>query len=463
MKLKQWIAAILAVASQLIFIVDSRLPQQPQQHHCYHFWDCINENQNIDMFFPTSSGRVIRHLHRTRIVGVGKINNDNIIKTKRQYCISYRKTTLFFGRPTSTTSSVSSAFLHYRPAEKKNTLSNSRIKLYHQVSQQQRSFHSSNYTEQYDVRPYLTPLAISRATEYVIYHQQHQNFSSTCSSFSGFVSPRPNKMIVFDKDGTLGDCTASLEAWTHHMTRHVQEVMTPDAFQSLLPTLYETIGWNATKNECIPSGLLAAGTWEDVITAIYIFLKDNHHVLQQSITYDQVQGWNDELGALLGEDPPLLDDLQSMMTICSQFGYKIAICTSDDRAATDAALTAWNVHNVVQHSICGNEVPEGKPSPIPLQRLCEIASSSSLSSGTAVDDHDAKEKIDPFGCIMVGDTTADTGMARNANSGYCVTVLTGGGCPEELVKTGAHLVLPNVGYIPSFLQWLDELALELID
>ena len=87
----------------------------------------------------------------------------------------------------------------------------------------------------------------------------------------------------------------------------------------------------------------------------------------------------------------------------------------------------------LQYSICGDEVSQPKPSALPLHILCEKAS------------------LKPEDCIVVGDTTGDTGMARNANAGLCVGVLSGSGAADQLLETGADIVLPNVGHIPDLL------------
>jgi phosphoglycolate phosphatase len=59
--------------------------------------------------------------------------------------------------------------------------------------------------------------------------------------------------------------------------------------------------------------------------------------------------------------------------------------------------------------------------------------------------------VKPSECIVVGDTTSDTGMAKAAGAGYMVGVLTGSGTSEQLLADGAHLVLPNVGFLPQLL------------
>ena len=42
-------------------------------------------------------------------------------------------------------------------------------------------------------------------------------------------------------------------------------------------------------------------------------------------------------------------------------------------------------------------------------------------------------------------------MGNNSCAGLVIGVLTGSGTSEELLKTGAHVILPNVDYIPGLL------------
>jgi phosphoglycolate phosphatase len=82
-----------------------------------------------------------------------------------------------------------------------------------------------------------------------------------------------------------------------------------------------------------------------------------------------------------------------------------------------------------QFSICGDEVSEAKPSAQPLLALCKQA------------------RVSPEDCLVVGDTSADTGMGRNANAGLIVGVLTGTGTADYLFDNGADAVIPNIGYL----------------
>ena len=261
-------------------------------------------------------------------------------------------------------------------------------------------------------------------------------------------SSRP-KMIVFDKDGTLGDCTASLRRWVHHMTSKIKDTFTDHGhLENIVHMFHTEIGWDAVIDDVVPSAPVAAGTWDDIVRMVYDFLVRHQDLMvgsAQIVTKEVVEQWHAELGDLHEHDTPLLDDLVMVMHACQELGYTIAICTSDDRQSTDKALRRWGIDEVVDYSICGNEVEKGKPNALPLLMLCQQASSN-------------QRIYIPRNCIVVGDTSSDTGMARAAKAGFCVGVLTGSGTVDQLLDTGAHLILPDVGHIPALLKNFQQLA-----
>jgi phosphoglycolate phosphatase-like HAD superfamily hydrolase len=89
-------------------------------------------------------------------------------------------------------------------------------------------------------------------------------------------------------------------------------------------------------------------------------------------------------------------------------------------------------------------VSQSKPSAEPLQLLCQLA-----GQGSGMSSSSESCLVNPNQCIVVGDTTSDTGMAQNAGAGFCIGVLTGSGTADQLKATGAHLILPHVGHIPQ--------------
>lgn len=242
--------------------------------------------------------------------------------------------------------------------------------------------------------------------------------------------PPYTRMIVFDKDGTLSDPRVTFRRWVTHMTEHMVKKAGWGNQDKIETVFYDQIGWDKKVNDCVPSALLAAGTWDEVIGTTHSFLTRQCDV---EIAIDQVREWHTELGHLHGADSPLIPNIEQMMLQCQSKGYQLAICTSDDRVSTDMAMAKWDITSLIQYSCTGDEVVESKPSRVPLLQLCALAN------------------IQPSRCIVVGDTTADTGMARNAGAGWCIGVLTGSGTASQLLTTGADQILNHVGMVPSIL------------
>jgi phosphoglycolate phosphatase len=239
------------------------------------------------------------------------------------------------------------------------------------------------------------------------------------------------KLIVFDKDGTLGDCSSSLKHWCRHMTQRLTAALVESGSGTVnehVAHFHSIIGWDAAKDDVVPSAPVAAGTWEEQVGAISAMLE------RIGLPRHLAKEWDGELGNVHGDDDPVISNLKEMLLQCQELGLRVAVCTSDDRRPTDQALSRWDIANLVEYSLCGDEVTEPKPSAAPLMQICGATF------------------VNPSECIVVGDTTADTGMARNAQSLMCIGVLTGSGTPEQLTETGADIILPHVGHIPALLQ-----------
>ena len=188
------------------------------------------------------------------------------------------------------------------------------------------------------------------------------------------------------------------------------------------------IGWDTHTNNLRASALLSAGTWEQVLTAT----TESLDAFDIPNAREKVEYWHTHLGDIHANDKPLIPDLPGFMSYFKQMGIIVAICTSDDRKATDACVRNWGLDGLIDYSICGDEVLESKPSAQPLLSLCKQA------------------QVSPQECIIVGDTSADTGMGRNSNAGLIIGVLSGSGTADHLFEKGAHVVLPDISYLIGF-------------
>ena len=251
------------------------------------------------------------------------------------------------------------------------------------------------------------------------------------------------KLIVFDKDGTLGDDSGSLKRWVSHMTTRLCQEITQNN-NVVVQEFHNALGWDTVRNEVLPSAPLAAGTWQQQVDTTAKVL--SRHGCTNP--FFLAQQWHDELMNLHGGDNPLVPNLRHLLLECR---FPVAVCTSDERASTNVALRQWNIDDILVGSLCGDEVQHPKPSGEPLQLLCRQVSSLTTTTTTT------EEEVKPQQCIVVGDTSGDTGMARNAQALLCIAVLSGsGGSAQQLYDTGADVVIPNVGHIPALLRRLQQ-------
>jgi hypothetical protein len=154
------------------------------------------------------------------------------------------------------------------------------------------------------------------------------------------------------RTGTLGDCTASLKRWADHMTNKlVQELQQMDNSEEQIigavARFHNILGWDAVRNNVVPSAPLAAGTWEEQIVNSANIFQDLG--IQDPIV--KASTWHYSLGDLHGNDAPVLADLRGLILDMKSRGLKVAICTSDDRLSTDASIMNWNLKDIIDVSM----------------------------------------------------------------------------------------------------------------
>jgi HAD superfamily hydrolase (TIGR01509 family) len=244
--------------------------------------------------------------------------------------------------------------------------------------------------------------------------------------------PTP-KMIVFDKDGTLGDCTPALQLWCQGMTSEVKRKCIDNGIsrvktEHIISNFHQAIGWDAAIDDVVPSAPLSAATWSEIVGVSAASLFDSG----LNVDAHEVLLWHQNLGDIHAEDEPLVKNLPRLLAHFKHHGIIISICTSDDRASTNTCMRNWGISHIIDYSLCGDEVLHSKPSPQPLLELCRRAG------------------VSPSECIVVGDTSSDTIMGYQAGA-RVVGVLTGSGTQEQLLETGADIVLPNIEYLKDLL------------
>mmetsp|Transcript_22457 Transcript_22457/g.27520 ORF Transcript_22457/g.27520 Transcript_22457/m.27520 type:complete len:155 (+) Transcript_22457:268-732(+) len=123
------------------------------------------------------------------------------------------------------------------------------------------------------------------------------------------------KMIVFDKDGTLGDCTASMHNWCERMTKciiqdftNLTEKSNDDLMKESIHNFRNAIGWDTLNNCLLPSAPLSAGTWEEILDL------SSNALIRSGVknAKSKVHSCHSNLSDIHSNDKPLIPDLSSL-------------------------------------------------------------------------------------------------------------------------------------------------------
>ena len=220
------------------------------------------------------------------------------------------------------------------------------------------------------------------------------------------------ELAVFDKDGTLIDFH---HLWGRKARLAVEAVVTSvGGDRALASRLYHSIGFDPETGQAAANGPLAVTSMAKLYT------------ICAAVLYQHGLAWHDAelvardhfasgLGALpTTELVKPTGDVARLFRRLTEAGVKVAIVTSDDRAAALATLPVLGVTPYVAAMVCGDDPIVGKPAPDALLRL-----SRDLGVPLAR-------------VMMVGDTVSDMMMGGNAGAGYRVGVLSGAAGAEQL-------------------------------
>jgi HAD superfamily hydrolase (TIGR01509 family) len=213
-------------------------------------------------------------------------------------------------------------------------------------------------------------------------------------------------LVVFDKDGTLISFEAMWSGWARELGSRL-EIATR---RPVAGDVFSTIGYDPTDDRIVPGGPLAIATMSEIEELVAAVLRR----------------WCPNVGAarrILAEawyvpDPVALavplGDLPAMFAALRSSGRRIAVATTDDRAATGATLAALGIARDVDAVVCGDDAGPTKPDPATLTAL---ANRIGVAIGRTA---------------MVGDTPADLAMARAAGVGRSIAVRSGVGTDVDL-------------------------------
>jgi phosphoglycolate phosphatase-like HAD superfamily hydrolase len=233
-------------------------------------------------------------------------------------------------------------------------------------------------------------------------------------------------LIAFDKDGTLIDFHhlwgRKAQLWVTWLQQRV------DGPASLGTTLYRSLGYNPETGRVISDGPLAVASMGKLYT------------IAAAVLYQQGFGWHEaeqivaeSVAASVGTLPTPdlvrpIGDVTGTISRLAAAGVRLAVITSDDRAATQTTLLTLGVADKIDVLVCGDDAVPNKPAPDALW-------------------HAGRQlNVDPTRMMMVGDTASDMLCGLNAGVGCRLGILSGAG--DEATLAGcADITLASIDEI----------------
>jgi len=220
--------------------------------------------------------------------------------------------------------------------------------------------------------------------------------------------------IIFDKDGTLIDFDAMWGSWTLQLADRLQASIGLDIRQALC----ECYGYDITHRKILPDGILTCTPmWQ--LRELMIEVVTSFGISATEASCAAAAAWHVP-DPVTNAKP--FTDIRKLFTNIHRRGIKIAIATTDDRHPTCAMLDAFGVSDIVATMVCADDGIKAKPAPDMVTTICQ------------------RMHVDPGNVTVIGDTVADLQMARSAEAGYVIGVLSGVGSLANLTPLADILI-----------------------
>ncbi|WP_414049291.1 HAD family hydrolase [Macrococcus animalis] len=222
------------------------------------------------------------------------------------------------------------------------------------------------------------------------------------------------QLILFDKDGTLLKFDSVWLEIGYEITEQFIQHFQLDVKQE---DLLSSLGVKDKKIQA--DGILSSGTTNDIIQVFAQYTDED----VSSWTREQM----DELGQAYESKFQVIEGTEDTLHAIKDAGYKLAVVTADDRLSTVSFLEKFDILDMFDDIITSDIAKYQKPNE---KILVEIIEKYQLTS---------KE------LIMVGDTPIDMQLAKNADLGLSIGVLSGTSKVSDLYN--ADIILEDISKI----------------
>ena len=222
--------------------------------------------------------------------------------------------------------------------------------------------------------------------------------------------------IAFDKDGTLVDLDAvwgpAGRAWV---------ATAADGDDGMEAILADQLGLDLDTGHLVPGGMIAVGSVGQLYEATLAILTERSVETEKARSLAMAARSTAVIAADAQGQVPL-GDVTGTLRRLQEAGLRLAVVSSDNRAAVDAAVIALGIRSLIDAVVAGDDGFDAKPAPDTL-----------LEAARRLD-------VEPAQMLYVGDSWVDAGAGRAA--GMAGTVLVGE--PTEEARDLATVVIPGV-------------------
>ncbi|CAI5720991.1 unnamed protein product [Peronospora destructor] len=224
-------------------------------------------------------------------------------------------------------------------------------------------------------------------------------------------------LVVFDKDGTLIDFTLMWGGWVESQAWNVE--MTTNL--PVREKLFEAMGYDWISRSIKSKGALCCTPMGELYKlAVKVLVNEG---MTQSKADEIIQQCWSMPDPVLTSRP--LANVPTLFRTIKKMGMKIAVCTTDDRQPTIDTLEHLDVSEMVDALACGDDGLPAKPAGEQIWNICR------------------KLHVEPHNTIMVGDTSTDMLLGKNAGCGLSIGVLGGASSLDDLAED-ADVLVPSI-------------------